>query len=125
MDLGTDLSALPDLSFSLKSGRANLVEALARRLMTPRGGLFYDLNYGFDLRAYLQEDINPQTVFELESLVAVELQKDQRVLAAEVTVSQPEHNALRLDALIQLADGPFRLILRATDVSVEVLYAGA
>lgn len=125
MDLGTDLSALPDLSFSLKSGRANLVEALARRLMTPRGGLFYDLNYGFDLRAYLQEDINPQTVFELESLVAVELQKDQRVLAAEVTVSQPEHNALRLDALIQLADGPFRLILRATDGSVEVLYAGA
>lgn len=125
MDLGTDLSALPDLSFSLKSGRANLVEALARRLMTPRGGLFYDLNYGFDLRAYLQEDINPQTVFELESLVAVELQKDQRVLAAEVTVSQPEHNALRLDALIQLADGPFRLILRATDVSVEVLHAGA
>ncbi len=125
MDLGTDLSALPDLSFSLKSGRANLVEALARRLMTPRGGLFYDLSYGFDLRAYLQEDINPQTVFELESLVAVELQKDQRVLAAEVAVSQPEHNALRLDALIQLADGPFRLILRATDVSVEVLYAGA
>ena len=127
VDFGTDLSALPDLSFGVKSGRANLAEALARRLMTPRGGLFYDPTYGTDLRSYLNEAITDDVIYEIETLAAAECEQDERVLAATASVieADPSVRKIRLSINLETDVGPFRLILSIDDVAVEVLRADA
>lgn len=123
-DFGTDLSALPDLSFGLKSGRDNLAEAIARRLITPLGGLFYDPSYGLDLRQYLNEAITDEVRYEIETLVAAECEKDERVLSAEATLIDTDLlRTLQLVIALETAEGPFRLILAVNAVSVEVLRA--
>ena len=59
VDLGTDIStpaALDiDPSFATVSGATCLAQALARRLVTPRGTLLDDAGYGTDLRSYLND----------------------------------------------------------------------
>ncbi|AZF88274.1 hypothetical protein [Meiothermus phage MMP17] len=123
-DFGTDLSALPDLSFDLKSGRDNLAEALARRLITPPGGLFYDPTYGLNLREYLNDAITDEVRYEIETLVAAECEKDERILAAEATLMDTGMpRTVQLAIALETAEGPFRLILVVDAVSVEVLRA--
>lgn len=126
-DFGTDMSALPDLSFSLKRGLGNLAEAIARRLITPRGGLFYDPSYGLDLRQYLGEALTDEVRYEIETLTAAECEKDERVLSATATLidGPPQARSLRVALELETADGPFRLILRVDAVNVEVLRADA
>jgi len=122
-DFGTDLTALPELRFQLKDGLANLGEALARRLLTPRGGLFYDLTYGLDLRRYLNEVLDEATEYEMRVLVEQELEKDPRVYRATVEAVAKDLKRIYLNALVETAQGPFRLTVAVSDVSVEVLRA--
>ncbi|MCS7069103.1 MAG: hypothetical protein N2313_04600 [Meiothermus ruber] len=124
-DFGTDLSALPDLNFSVKSGTANLAEAVARRLITPRGRLFYDLSYGLDLRQYLNEALTDEVRYEIETLVAAECEKDERVLSASATLidAPPQARALQIAIDLETSDGPFRLIVEIDNIAVEVLRA--
>lgn len=125
-DFGTDIGAITQQGFVVLSGADNLVAALLRRLITPRGGLFYDPTYGFDLRAYINEAFTDEVRFELETLVAAELEKDPRVFRANAVVLDtgliPQGTInIRID--FETAQGPFRLILAADQVSVEVLRA--
>jgi phage baseplate assembly protein W len=122
-DFGTDLTALPELRFQLKDGLANLEEALARRLLTPRGGLFYDPTYGWDLRQYLNEVLDEATEHEMKVLVEQELEKDPRVYRATVEAVAKDLRRVQVDALVETTAGPFRLTLAVSDVSVEVLRA--
>jgi phage baseplate assembly protein W len=120
-DFGRDFSALPDQAFSLQEGLPNLAEAIARRLMTPRGGLFYDPSYGLDVRQYLNEANTVAVRFELASLVEAECEKDPRVLAATVEVETLDTRSVRLRAALTTAEGPFPLVIRADELTVEVL----
>lgn len=124
-DYGTDLSALPDLSFNLQSGSANLAEAIARRLVTPRGGLFYDPSYGLDLRQYLGEALTDEVRYEIETLVGAECEKDERILSARATLidGPPQARSLQVAVELETADGPFRFVLSINGVTVEVLRA--
>ncbi|MDW8269356.1 MAG: hypothetical protein RMN24_09335 [Anaerolineae bacterium] len=126
-DFGIDMSALPDLDFGLKSGTANLAEAIARRLVTPRGGLFYDPSYGLDLRQYLNEALTDEVRYEIETLVAAECEKDERVLSAMATLidGPPQARSLQVAVELETADGPFRFVLSINGVTVEVLRADA
>jgi hypothetical protein len=113
---GYDLSGILDLSPDLRTvhGREALIEALARRLTTPRGGLWYDPSYGHDVRQYVNA---PSLV---ESQVSAECLKDERVLDAEVTVLSVGEE-LRISVEITDARGPFTLTLVVTQVTVELL----
>lgn len=124
-DFGTDLSALPDLNFSIKSGNDNLAEAIARRLVTPRGGLFYDSSYGLDLRQYLNEALTDEVRYEIETLVAAECEKDERILSAMATLvdGSPQTREVQIAIELETSDAYFRLIVRISDLSVEVLRA--
>mgnify|MGYP000327269352 CR=1 FL=1 len=122
-DFGTDLSAYPDLSWTLKSGLDNLAEAAVRCLSTPPGALFYAPGYRLDLKKFLNESITPEVLFEMETLASNALEADPRILSAEVRASQPERNLVQLDITLQTEAGPFALVLRVTQVSVEVLRA--
>lgn len=125
-DFGSDISALPELNFSFKSGYVNLAEAIGRRLITPRGGLFYDPDYGFDLRRYLNETWTESTEFEVETLLVAELRKDPRILDATATIDITNILATRQVSITIEAEtdfGPFSLVLNVSAVTVEVLYA--
>jgi phage baseplate assembly protein W len=118
---GVDITALPDLAFQTITGPENLVQAIARRLVTPRGGLFYDDQYGFDVRAYLNETLTDDVRFSLETLCAAECEKDERVESAEVTLQTVNLNSLRLEVSLETTGGPVRFILPVNAVSAEVL----
>ncbi|WP_407540458.1 hypothetical protein Q0M94_03405 [Deinococcus radiomollis] len=122
-DFGTDFSALPRLTFAQKKGLANLGEAIARRLMTPRGGLFYDPTYGLDLRRYLNAVNDEATRFEIEILSAAQCELDERVARADVTVLTLDLRSAEIDVSLTTLLGPFRLILAISQVRVEVLRA--
>lgn len=123
MSLGTDLAALPAFDGQrLRREGENLAEALARRLITPRGGLFYDPEYGTDLRAYLKEPATDALRYEIERAAALEAEKDPRVEAATATVTRDGADGLRLRLDVTTAEGPFRMVLRVDTLTVEVLY---
>jgi len=126
-DFGTDLSALPDLSWTIKGGKNNLAEAIARRLITPLGGLFYDPTYGLDLRQYIGETLTDEVRYEIETLVAAECEKDERILSAVATIieASPQLRSIQIELALETADEPYRLILSISDVTVEVLRADA
>lgn len=118
---GTDFSALPDLNFNLKSGLQNLEEALLRRLSTPRGGLFYDEQYGMDIRGYLNETFTASVEYELRVLSARQCETDERVLEVNVEVLQFNTSSIELKLNVQTNGGEVTKILSITNVTVEVL----
>jgi hypothetical protein len=119
-DFGVDLAGILDVGSTLvlTSGRRALAEAILRRLTTPRGSLFYDFDYGFDLRQFISAP-EPQPGF-LEMQVRTEVEKDERVESVEVeTTFISETLTARLT--VTDADGTFKLTLAVTNLTVEYL----
>lgn len=87
MSYGTDFGVMTDFdsqwSFN-EYPRSVLIQALARRYMTPRGGNPWDPAYGRDLRLYVGSAISP-AVAEIE--VADEARKDERVKDAKAKIA--------------------------------------
>ena len=67
VDYGTDIRI--GTVVSTQSGIKNLIEAILWRLQTPRGSLFYDTSYGEDVREYLQSELTPATLHEMQGLI--------------------------------------------------------
>lgn len=121
---GYDIGGILDISADLQvvSGRTALAHAIARRLTTARGNLFYDLNYGHDIRQYVSAPTPQPGV--IESQVSAECLKDERVTDAEVTVLSIGEE-LRLVILLTDGRGPFSLTLKVTQLTVELLREAA
>lgn len=119
-DLGTDFAGVNDITPTLQvvSGRRCLIEAIARRLITPRGALWYDPDYGYDLRQYLSGIT--VAAGSIAASVAAEAEKDERVeqASADVTFSG---SVLNVKLAIADAAGPFQFVLRISQVTVEIL----
>lgn len=112
-DFGTDLSAFPDLGSKIVTQGDNLVEALMRRLMTPKGNLFYDLNYGTSLHDWIGEGIDD---YGIGCAVTVEsdLEDDPRVRSATCTIASVNLRGIVLEVFVETAAGPFELIVEAS-----------
>ncbi|NJK44983.1 MAG: hypothetical protein HC933_12465 [Pleurocapsa sp. SU_196_0] len=121
-DFGLDLRLLPDKTFTRRSGTDLLVELAVRRLSTPRGGLFYDPLFGFDLREFIQDEFSDVTRFELEDGARRELIKIEGVLDAAVNASARD-DTITVTCKLELDEGPFQLVLRVEAATVEVLRA--
>jgi len=122
--LGDDLTAVPDLELMIHSGLPNLAEAITRRLTTPRGGLFYDPDYGMDLRRYLNEAATEEVQFEIARLAEEQAEEDPRVARATAQVSfEPATRTLTVHLTLELATEPSPLVLEANKVTVGVLRA--
>jgi phage baseplate assembly protein W len=124
-ELGIDVGCVLDTdeAWSLVSGETNLAHALARRLSTPRGGLFYAPNYGLDLRSYLGADLTDTQLATLGPATAQECEKDERVQSCTVDL---EFNfateTLSAKVMVTTATGgAFVFILAISDVTVELL----
>lgn len=123
-DLGTDVALTDDLAgvWGLASGKTNLAMALYRRFTTTRGGLFYDLDYGFNLLDLLNAEMTPATVSDARGACIAQAEKEDRVEAATVTlVFDQAAKKATFTFEIESAIGPFTLVLRATDAGVAIL----
>lgn len=91
MSLGSDFSGVDDIDSALTylegeaAEQVAFAQAIARRYETPNGGLWYDGNYGLDLRTFLVDQLPPQVV---EGMISAEARKDERCVkcTAEITV---------------------------------------
>ena len=130
LGLGLDVSTFPDLDpqFRPLSGQRAVAEAVARRWITPLGGLVYDDTYGEDLRARLNAGVEGPRLRALEAALTTQALADERVQAAAVTLT-PLGTApavtLRAVALLTTSAGPFRLVLTVDQLAanLEVLRA--
>jgi hypothetical protein len=127
-DFGTDIRSIPDLDpgFGLVSGRAALVEDLLRRLSTPRGGVFFAPDEGYDLRALLNEGLDEDGIAREQMAIEAELERDERIASASVTLSLDHAQQRgRLTAALTDADGPFPLVIGINQLTVELLRGSA
>jgi phage baseplate assembly protein W len=108
IDFGADVSTFPDLDVrgTEISDVRSVVEASLRRLITPNGSLEYDRDFGYDLRDLLHDDLTETDLRRHEMRVALELEKDERVLSAEASIAFDEER-------------PFVLLVRVTAVLVD------
>lgn len=124
-DFGYDVSCVTDLdpAFRQVTGREAVAQAIARRLSTKNGALALvgdDPDYGSDLRELVGEDVGPRALFELQARAEAEALKDERVLTAQASGSLAA-GVLTLVLALSDADGPFRLVLAVSEVSVQIL----
>lgn len=124
-DLGTDVSCVFDATpnMAMVSGRRCLAEAVARRLITPRGRLIGSPNYGFDLTQYLNDDLTAGDLIRIAAGATSEVKNDERVLAATVSIALA-FGVMTVKVLLEDASGPFTLVLSISDVTVEILKIG-
>lgn len=100
--------------------------AVARRLVTRRGSLPWAPDVGFDVRSILLDGFRVGDLPTYERLIAAEAEADERVLAADVTLSfDPATETARIDINLTLASGPFPLVLEVSKVSLEILRPAA
>lgn len=123
-DFGTDINGTPDLdpAFSRVTGATCLGQALSRRLETPRGGLWYDPDYGEDVRDRLNDAVGMTTRHALESAVEAECEKDKRVRRASATATFDQASyTLSLAISVETAAGPFTFLMKADSLTVQLL----
>jgi hypothetical protein len=128
-NIGSDFYCVDDLTPSMRviSGRLELAHSVARRLITPAAGLFYDVSYGVDTRSWCgRANVGLAT----DRLVEDEAYKDERVRAAAATVEfiseaealpDQQGDSLEIELRLVDADGPFDLTLDINEVTVEIV----
>jgi len=126
IDLGTDLSTPDGMDLDplggVVSGRRAVGQAIARRLVTPRGGLLDDESYGYDLRQLVGEALRPGDLATVEAEIADQCRMDERVDDVAVAVTLAATGALRVELTIATETlGPLRLVLAVSAVSAEIL----
>lgn len=114
-DLGTDLLWIDDLdpTHRLTSGTALVGQAIYHRLITPRGRLIDDENYGLGLIEHLHKAQTPIQLRALESLIRDEALKDERVERVEVSLTDLGGGRVDIAMTVECSAGPFKLILSA------------
>jgi phage baseplate assembly protein W len=124
-ELGRDLSCLQDLDATglEVSGRTVLAQAVLRRLITPRGRLIDDANYGFDLTQFIDDDLGPADLARIRAGIEAECLKDERVavVTAKVTLT-----AGVMVVTVNLTDsaGPFTLVVAVSAITATILSVG-
>lgn len=121
-DFGEDFSCTDDITPELASvnGYTALGQSVARRFITPPGGLFYDSDYGYDVLGLIDATVAAVPAGRIES----EAMKDERVDGADATVTIAGRT-LSVPLTLYPDEGPaFPLTLAISDVSVEILNAG-
>jgi hypothetical protein len=121
LGLGVDLAIEPDLGEvqGFVSGRACLAADLAHRLQTPRGTLFYDASFGYDVRRLLLLRLDTVALAVAAGDIRAELLRDERITAATVQITPPatQTGPLLIVCDLSTATGPFVLVLTVSAVA--------
>ena len=118
--LGTDV--VIGKNVTLVSGYKSLGLQLIKRLSTRRGTLFYDKNYGDDLRLFMNKPINQAILDHIKYTIKSQCEQDPRVNNADVTVAYNSSTlALEADIFVTTFLGPFTLVISVTNLNVDLL----
>jgi hypothetical protein len=111
----------------LVRGVAIVVEAFYRRLTTPRGTLFYDLTYGFDVSGFVGAVGVDRALAVIAGMAENELSKDDRAFGVKCSATLgTDANwdpmlILEIDATLVDSEEDFSLTLGVTSVTTELL----
>jgi hypothetical protein len=120
---GWDLSCVNDLTASMTEVGGNIVlaQSCARRLITARGTLVDDANYGYDITQFLGDDLDPVQVGKIQANIAAELLKDERVQSVRSVAILSLGGVLTVTAIIEGASGPFAFVLSVSDLAATIV----
>lgn len=127
LQYGQDLSATKRLNYGrIVSGGELLAEAAYRRLITVRGTLLDDPNYGLGLVRWLQTEYTPAMLAALPAIIRLELMKDQRLDSVNVEIESTRNASSAVAMQIEITGAGvngegFSLVLAVTDVTVDLL----
>ncbi len=122
-DFGSAVSWVADMTpeGGVVTGNLVVAQAIARRLMTPRGRLIGYPNYGYDLTQFCNGDIGDSDVPSIQSGIEAECLKDPRVASAVSSVSLDPSGLMTVKVTATSANGPFTLVLSVSQVTVQLL----
>lgn len=110
--------------FSTIAGSRTVAENIARRLITERGTLPWDRAAGFNVRGYLNETITQRASSKIRSGVFQQVMLEERVRAVRVAVTASgslDSQTISIALVMTLAEGPFRLTVAISALTVELL----
>lgn len=121
-DLGSDIAGVFDIdpALSVVTGRTALAQAVLRRLTTPRGGLIGSPTYGYDVAALIGSTVPPSIV---EQRVLEQCLLEEEIVDARCTVTLVA-GVLTVTLALQDGDGPFALVLSASELTTEAFLDG-
>lgn len=123
MNFGSDLSCFDDITPNLAftSEQTALAQAIGRRLITPRGSLWEDQDYGTDVRQWLQAP--SPTAARIAAAVETEVLKEPRVESVTAAVTWTEATRqLRIDlAMVASDETEFSLTVLVDNLTVQLL----
>ena len=119
---GTDLFGWTDLDPAMVEVGGNLVliQACARRLITPRGAQIDDANYGYDIEQWLGADVSAADVAQIQVQIQQELLKDERVLACTAALTFTE-DTIVANVQVTGANGPFTFTLTIGELAATIV----
>lgn len=135
MSFGSDVSTFLgtveepglDPTFALISGQRVVLEAVVRRLMTPRGflgslGEEWE-DYGFDIRSYQSARMTAPQKAALIQGIQQEAMKDERVQDCRASIDGPDFatGVMRVKITISTELGDFSAVLAVSDLTVQIL----
>lgn len=120
-----------DPNFTEITGPRAVAEVWARGLLMPHGQLV-EIDEAEDARAagvglqrYLSARVDLHLLMRLKQAIEVEARLDERVDTASAAITyDPQTNRLEVRGTGRGANGPFRLVLGAGQLSTELLEAG-
>jgi hypothetical protein len=113
-DLWCELDFRPNLDELAGDSRLLLAQAIFHRLITPRGSLPDDLEYGRDVRALLSKGLTGADMRAEAAQLSTEVTKDDRVENCEITIAQTSLKELAITVAIEPRDpalGGFELTI--------------
>lgn len=124
-DWSTFVDGVPDLdpTFStLSNPDRTLAEVLARRLITRRGAIEEDPEFGTDVRQWCQARMGPVALAKIKFAVEAECLKEERVTSVTATVTfDPGLSKTRIVISGTADRRDFELTLLADQLTVELL----
>jgi hypothetical protein len=128
IDWGGDLNDLPDGDMDPEGRDLDgtdvevMKQDLFRRYTNETGGIFYALEHGYNLRALLSDAATPDGRKRIERILVDQALLDERIESAEAEVqfeAQTEEAVITVNCFGAL--GPFDLVMKITDVTIERL----
>jgi hypothetical protein len=127
-DFGRDLAGTITLSTARTvAGQELYVNAMVRRITTPRGKLYFHRNYGIDVRQLLGQGTAPGDLRKHAADIVAEIENDPRTLrstvAAQITESKDSDGTSTLAISVSgySTRGPFDFVVTVDKVTFAIL----
>lgn len=127
-DLGTDFDRAggdlsPDMRLleSTADQGVAFIQAQFERLLTPRGALWYDLDYGLDIRVYIADDTEPAVAADA---INKELLKDERCARCTTLITVSGNSWQITTNPVAVTGVAYELTFTASSEKISLLTAG-